>query len=128
MNPIFLIEAILQPVFKNKRHRFCPTKIKILYQLYLTWKNVKNQKWKNGNNPSKSQIADWAKVSTSKVTKFITDQDFLLFGKILRSKDSISKKNKNNIYTLHDWVIEAFWAFERLGMMRGFQTNFDRWK
>lgn len=104
---------------KKKKIRF--SQIKILYQLHLYGKNVRNGKWATVS-PRRETIAEHCGLHRDTVRAFICDPAFSVFGQVDHSF------MKSNSYHLFSWVVDLFNAFERLGMMKGFNKDFERWK
>jgi hypothetical protein len=120
---IFLLRDLADSPYKfieEKRDRTRYSIMKILYQLHLLGKNVKNGKWR-AIYPREETLASWAGISPWTVSKYINSHQFSVFGKV-EQKPYIS-----NRYELHNWVTEWFNVFERLGMMRGFKTDPKKW-
>lgn len=115
------IDLLLSPSMLGKKKKIKKSRIKIIYALHLIHKH--NQKRSRPTDfPKLSTIAKIANVSIRTVENFILDPDFELYGSVRR------QPWVSNEYLLYDWVYEFFDLAERLGMMRGFLTNFEGWK
>ncbi len=100
---------------KNKRH-FAPSRIKILYHLYNMGKTNAQV------FPEAETIAKEAGCSGETVSRFVNSEEFKKYGfKVWRCFTS-------NEYRLHPWVIECFKSLEKLGFMRHFRADFNRWR
>ena len=116
---IYLIRHLGDANLMGKRRKIRSSEIKILYQIHLYGKNIKRGKW-NAVFPSRSTIASHAGISEESVKRFICSDHFKIFG----SKQE--RQGTSNIYHLKRWVVDLFDAFERVGMMKGFSTNFGQ--
>lgn len=104
---------------KKKKVRY--SYFKILYQIYLYSKNVDRGKW-TSIFPSVPTIAEHSQLDRDTVKEFTCSPAFQVFG------EKIVRTGKTNQYRLYGWVTQLFKAFERLGMMQKFQSDFMGWK
>lgn len=101
---------------KNNRTHFASSQIRIIYHLYNFGK---------GNEsifPKTATIAKALKIHHATVDRFINSEEFRKFATKIR------RAFTSNLYILHPWVIECFKALEKLGFMKYFRENFERWR
>ncbi|CAB4132655.1 hypothetical protein UFOVP255_41 [uncultured Caudovirales phage] len=116
-----LLRYAAGPNLLSKKKKLKKSTFKVLYQLHLLGKNVRKGRWTDIHT-SKETISKWSGVGIRQLTTFINDRDcFPIFGECVR------RPGTSNLYRLHAWVEELFDAFERVGMMRRFGTDFDIW-
>lgn len=118
---IYLILHLGEVNILGKRNKIRYSQIKILYQMHLYGKNIRNGKWKEAF-PSVATIAKHTKLSKDTIESFICHPSFSTFG------EKVNRKGTSNKYRLRKWVVDLFDFFERFGFMKRFQTNFFGWR
>jgi len=111
-----IISLLGLTVDRKYRYHYGSSKIKILYHLYNFGKGNKEI------FPECETIAKAVGLSAETVSRFVNSEEFKKFGfKIWRPFTS-------NLYKLHPWLIECFKSLEKLGFMKHFRADFEKWR
>jgi hypothetical protein len=114
----FLIRYCAEPGLGSERKRLKKCFLRVLYQMHLLQKNVERGAW-NSVFPAVATIAKWSGLSETAVHEVLRNPGFSIFCEIQ------DRPGHTNVYRLKRWVFEFFKAFEKVGLMRGFLTDFN---
>jgi len=104
-----------------KRRKIRKSRFKALYAIHIMRKHNRNR-GRTEDFFGEELLAEIAHIHVSSFKAFIRSPDFALFGEVNRSPW------RSNSYRLYDELYEIFDLFERVGMMRGFHADFDKWR